>query len=178
MKRKADGFRLALGVIALGMIWLANSVSALSQDAAPKPPDGSQAQSILQLVPRHATLSVADLKAETNWYVEKLGFSLPSTPQMGPGGPGGKMQGVELTIPGFQMHLIQFDGSQRAKTPTPEFLAQGWVHIAFSVADPDKAYYFLKAAGVDVKGNLGKNGKMGTLVLHDPEGNAIELFSR
>jgi catechol 2,3-dioxygenase-like lactoylglutathione lyase family enzyme len=69
-------------------------------------------------------------------------------------------------------------GSTRAKTPSPLFLAQGWIHIAFSVSDPDTAYEFLQAAGTDVKGMRGKNGKMGTPVLHDPEGNEIELFSR
>ena len=201
-------FHLTFRMGVLGILFFISPISALCQDAAPKPPDGGQAQSILQLAPRHATLSVADLKAETNWYIEKLGFSLLPTLQMGPGGPGGgsagrpggqgapaagpsgqggpggpggmggKMQGVELTIPGFQMHLIQYAGSQRAKTPSPEFLAQGWIHVAFSVADPEKAYNFLKAAGVDVQGGPGKNGKVGTLVVHDPEGNTIELFPR
>lgn len=207
MKKAIHRFRIALRTTALGMICFAGSAGAFSQDAAPTPPDGSQAQSVLQLVPRHATLSVADLKAETNWYIEKLGFTLLPSPQMGsgrpgagpggpngnrsggasagsggpgagPGGPGGKMQGVELTIPGFQMHLIQYAGSQRAKTPSPEFLAQGWIHVAFSVADPEKALNFLKAAGVDVQGGPGKDGKVGTLVVHDPEGNTIELFPR
>jgi len=206
MKRTITQFRNALRVAPLGMIFFAGFAGAFAQDAVAKPPDGSQAQSILQLVPRHATLSVADLKAETNWYIEKFGFSVLRSPQPslggsggqggqgglggvpraggqgGPGGPaggmGGKMQGVQLGIPGFQMHLIQYQGSERAKTPSPEFLAQGWIHVAFTVADLDKAYTFLQAAGVDVKGNRDRNGKMSTLVVHDPEGNAFELFSR
>ncbi len=61
--------------------------------------------------------------------------------------PGGKIQGVQLVMPGYQIHLIQYEGSQRAKIPSPVFLAQGWIHIAFTVADTAKALAFLQAAG-------------------------------
>lgn len=176
MKENTNGFHLALGVTALGIIWFVSSVGALSQVTARTAPDGAQARSILELQPRHAAISVANLRLETDWYVEKLGFTMPSTPQMG--GPNQKIQGVQLTMPGYQMHLIQYEGSTRAKTPSPPFLAQGYLHIAFSVADLDKAYSFLQAAGTDVTGMRDKDGKMRTLVLHDPEGNQIELFSR
>jgi catechol 2,3-dioxygenase-like lactoylglutathione lyase family enzyme len=176
MKKEIDGFRLAVHVTVLGMISFVGSVGARSRVATPTVPDGREAQSVLGLQPRHATISVADLQLERDWFIEKLGFTMPSTPPMG--GPNQKIQGVQLTTPGFQIHLIQFQGSQRTKIPGSPFLSQGWIHVAFTVSDTDKAFSFLQTAGTDVKGMKDKTGKMGTLVLHDPEGNEIELFSR
>jgi catechol-2,3-dioxygenase len=88
------------------------------------------------------------------------------------------MQMAQVTIPGYRIDLMQFPGSQRPKDASPRYAAQGWVHIAFTVPDLEKALSFLQAAGTDVKGNRGGNNALMNLLLHDPEGNEIEIFSR
>lgn len=186
---KPTSFSVALRMALAVALLLPACVGALSQDAAPAAPSGAKAQSILGLQSQHITLSVANFKLERDWYIEKLGFTLAPPMQMGPGPgpgsgpnsgppPGPMMQMAQVTIPGYRIDLMQFPGSRRPKDASPRYAAQGWVHIAFTVANLDKALSFLEAAGTDVKGNRGGNNALMGLLLHDPEGNEIEIFSR
>jgi catechol 2,3-dioxygenase-like lactoylglutathione lyase family enzyme len=162
------------GVVAI----LLTSVGALSQDAAVAAPDGTEAQSILNLQPQHTTISVASISVEQAWYIEKLGFTSPPSTSQGSGGIGQKMKGGRVDIPGFSIHLIQYEGSQRPPKPSPIFMQQGWIHMTFSVSDMEKALSFLQASGVEVEAIRNRSNILTALVLHDPEGNEIELDPR
>jgi len=177
-------FSTHLQIVYALAIMLPAWTGALGQNTADNPPSGAKARAALDLQPHHMTISVADLRPERDWYIEKLGFTPapmgppPGSKQMPPP-PDPNMQGATLlTIPGYRLDLIQYAGSHRATTPSPPYLAQGWVHIAFSVSNLDTAFSFLRAAGTDVKANRDQSGVIQGLLLHDPEGNEIELFSR
>ncbi len=177
-------FSTHLQIVCALAIVLPAGTGALCQNATGDVPSGATARSVLELQPHHMTISVANLRLERDWYIEKLGFTFaPMGPPPGtnqaPPPPNPNMQGAaQLKISGYRIDLIQYAGSQRAKIPSPRYLEQGWVHIAFSVANLDKALSFLQAAGTDVTGNRDSNGTLQGLLLHDPEGNEIELFSR
>ncbi len=184
MKEKTARLPFPLRMALFVAVLLLASVGALCQNTADNPPSGEKARAVLDLQPHHMTISVANLRAERDWYIEKLGFTVaPMGPPRGssqtPPPPDANMQGAaQLKISGYRLDLIQYAGSQRATTPSPRYLAQGWVHIAFSVSNLDEAYSFLKAAGTDVTGRRDDKGALQGLLLHDPEGNEIELFSR
>jgi catechol 2,3-dioxygenase-like lactoylglutathione lyase family enzyme len=88
------------------------------------------------------------------------------------------MQGCRLVIPGFQLDLIQYTGSERPKTLTPIFLQQGYFHLTFTVSDVDAAFRFLQTAGVKMTANRDPQNHIRGIVLNDPEGNEIEISPR
>ena len=159
-------------------IMLVTSIATLGQEAAPaSAPDGAKARAVLSLQMNHASISVADIEKEANWYITTLGYSF--APGQGIAKMGGKMQGTRLVIPGFQLDLIQYAGSQRPPKPEPIFMQQGYFHLAMTVSDIDAAYNFLQAAGVEMQANRNRQtNKVSGIVLHDPEGNEIELNGR
>jgi catechol 2,3-dioxygenase-like lactoylglutathione lyase family enzyme len=178
MKKGNLGFCLAAQMaVVVAFLWL-NSVGTRSKVAVVAAQDGVNAQSILNLQPQHATISVANISVETAWYVEKLGFTSPPSTSLGGGGMGQKMKGGRVDIAGFSIHLIQYEGSQRPQKPSPIFMQQGWIHLTFSVSDMEKALSFLRASGVEVEVVRNKSNKLTALVLHDPEGNEVELDPR
>ncbi len=118
MKNRTGIFSIALRIHGVVSILLLDSVAALSQNTATTAPDGTKARNVLNLQMHHATISVADIQAETNWYILTLGFSFPSGSQ-GVQKINPKMKGGRLIIPGFQLDLIQYEGSQRAKASSP-----------------------------------------------------------
>ena len=125
----------------------------------------------------HASISVADIQKEAAWYINTLGYSFRDEKKIAHIGP--VMQGTQLVIPGFQLDLIQYTGSKRPEAPKPVFMQQGYFHLAMTVADIDAAYEFLKAAGVEMEANRNRQtSKLNGIVLHDPEGNEIELNGR
>ncbi len=184
MKMRRVTFPAHLRMICALAMALPAFIGALCQNATEDVPSGAKARAVLELQPHHMTISVANLRTERDWYIEKLGFMFaPMGPPPGssqtPPPPDANMQGAaQLKISGYRLDLIQYTGSQRAKIPSPRYLAQGWVHIAFSVSNLDAAFSFHEAAGTDVTGRRDSNGVLQGLLLHDPEGNEIELFSR
>jgi len=176
---KASRFSLVLRIALAAAVLLPASVGVWSQDTAAAMPDGAKARSVFELQPQHMTLSVANVKAERDWYVEKLGFTMDPPVEPSPTSPSTaqpEMQMAHVKIPGYRLDLIQFTGSQRPKDASPRYLTQGWVHIAFTATNLDKALSFLEAAGTDVKGSRDDKGSVTRLLLHDPEGNEIEIF--
>lgn len=168
-------FCVAARVTGIAVLLLLAAAGARSQDAAAAP-DGTKARSALSLQADHVTISVANIQTEQSWYIQKLGFGFPPGPQNQPKDP--KLKAAHLVIPGFRLDLMQYEGSQRATTPSPIFLEQGFIHLAFTVPDLEASYSFLKAAGTDVNGERNEAGKLGVLLIHDPEGNELEIFGR
>ena len=119
----------------------------------------------------HATISVADLDAEANWYMQKLGFTLTPPPQ-GVAMPNSR----RLDMPGFRLDLIRAEGSQRPKSPDDALLQQGIAYLAFSVSDLNAALQAIKAAGIETRPTHTPQGRVVGFTFHDPEGNQLEFF--
>jgi catechol 2,3-dioxygenase-like lactoylglutathione lyase family enzyme len=146
---------------------------ALAQPCAAQAGD-KQAAPLTGLAPHHVTISVENLDREVDWYVRVFGFK--AEPRSG-GNPDFLNQHV--TIPGYRIDLIKYKGSARPAPVNPLYLRQGWIHIAFSVPDLAAAFKELHALNTDVKAdNKDAKGVPTRLVVHDPEDNEVELFSR
>jgi len=122
----------------------------------------------LKLTPHHATISVADLDKESQWYASVLGFEKSKSF----GSP--DVRGCWMVIPGYRIDLIQQKGSSRMETHIGQ-LRQGWLHVVFQTPMIEKALKRLQAAGTDVKALRYDDGHLQRLILHDPEGNEVEL---
>lgn len=145
--------------------------------------DDAQAPPVSGLVPDHATLSVANIQVEADWYERVLGFK-----PLSKSGESDLMN-WHLVIPGYRIDLIQAKGSKRpaAVGPVnrvvngqtvpidPIDLQQGWVHVVFHVEDVSVAWKQLQALHVDVKVTKLKDGTPIQLNMLDPEGNAVEI---
>jgi catechol 2,3-dioxygenase-like lactoylglutathione lyase family enzyme len=124
----------------------------------------------LQLTPHHATASVADLEKESAWYEHVLGFREAERFKMGT-----DFEIRHMTIPGFRIDLACRKGSVRRRI-VPGDLEQGWFHIVFKTPSIDTAYKFLVAKETDVKADRNDQSAITRLIVHDPEGNEIELI--
>jgi catechol 2,3-dioxygenase-like lactoylglutathione lyase family enzyme len=145
--------------------------------------DDAQAPPVSGLVPDHATLSVANIQVEAEWYGRVLGFK-----PLSKSGESDLMN-WHLVIPGYRIDLIQAKGSKRPAAVDPVYrsvngqmvpidpidLQQGWVHVVFHVEDVAAAWKQLQALHVDVKVTKLKDGTPIQLNMLDPEGNAIEI---
>jgi len=126
------------------------------------------------LDPDHATISVENMGTERNWYERVLGFRVSRVFDTNP-----DFVNVQLSLPGgYRIDLIKFKGSSRPAPVDPRYLEQGWVHIAFSVPDLTAAWKALQDHKTDVAADKDASGVPTRLVVHDPEGNEIELFNR
>jgi catechol 2,3-dioxygenase-like lactoylglutathione lyase family enzyme len=123
----------------------------------------------LQLSPDHATASVASLDKETEWYERVLGFKETGRVQPNPG-----FEVRHLAIPGYRIDLVGQKGSVRQHAVTGAY-NQGWYHVVFKTPNIDKAFGWLQMMGTDVKANRNAQAAITRLVLHDPEGNELEI---
>jgi catechol 2,3-dioxygenase-like lactoylglutathione lyase family enzyme len=163
----------ALGVLFCG---IAFSQQATTDDSAQAPP-------VSGLVPDHATLSVANIEREAEWYGRVLGFKPLSK------SGNSDLMNWHLVIPGYRIDLIQAKGSKRPAPVEPVSrevngqmvpidpidLQQGWIHVVFHVEDVATAWKQLQALHVDVKVTKLKDGTPIQLNMMDPEGNAVEI---
>lgn len=148
------------------------AAAALVLAASPAP--AQTAAPLSGLVAQHMTLSVADIARESAWYTRVLGFTLQPHNDANP-----DYLNYHMTIPGYRIDLIQFKGSSRPAASDPLYARQGWIHLAFTVPQLSGAFEQLKTLGTDVKGASNQaGGAISRLVLHDPEGNEIELFQQ
>ena len=140
------------------------------------PPGRAAAQAVaenpLGLAPDHATISVADLARERDWYASVLGFK-----EMNHIERGSDFAISMMAIPGYRIDLVWQRGSSRSKHGTGDF-EQGWRHIVFSTSIIDQDYKQLVALHTDVKADRDSNSAITRLLLHDPEGNEFEIFSK
>jgi catechol 2,3-dioxygenase-like lactoylglutathione lyase family enzyme len=123
------------------------------------------------LTPGQITFSVENLDVVTDWYVKVLGFKVVRTATPRPG-----FIVRTLTIPGFAIDLVKQNGSAIASWPYSRYMQQGYVHFAFYTSDVVGALAKVQKAGADVTPLKGDNGAINRLILHDPEGNELELF--
>lgn len=171
MRHLKNPFHLQLAFVVV--MFSATAIGATCQAEVPQSTSATQAGAVLELRAEHATISVAKIDIERNWYSDKLGFTQARHIERGP-----DLEIWQLTIPGYRIDLVRVTGSQRPKSPTPLYLQQGWVHIAFTTSDLSRSFEFLKTAGTDVKADMNDHNAITRLLLHDPEGNEIEIFPR
>jgi catechol 2,3-dioxygenase-like lactoylglutathione lyase family enzyme len=112
---------------------------------------------------------VKDVDAAIAFYVEQLGFSLRT--QMGPAFAIVEHEGLELWLSG---------PASSAARPMPNGAHPepgGWNRLVIALEDVSGAVQRLRAAGVAFR-NDPLTGPGGTqVVLEDPSGNPIELFT-
>lgn len=122
----------------------------------------------------HATLSVNDVDLMSQWYVDRLDFTI--TDRFTLTRPNGsQIEVARVEIPGLRLNLSKFPDSvprdQRVET-------QGWRHIAFEVADLDRTYQQLRSQGIQFITEPYTYDPPGFRVVFfkDPEGNILELY--
>ena len=141
---------------------------------APASPNPDVPSVISGMTPIHITLSVASIDVERHWYEKVFGFKVSRTVNENP-----NQTLVRVVIPGFGIDLIQAKGSARSMPRTPSNQQQGYVHMAFTVADVNAALAALKAINADVTpGQPDAKGAIDMLLVRDPEGNELEIFDR
>jgi catechol 2,3-dioxygenase-like lactoylglutathione lyase family enzyme len=150
---------------ALAQVGMAQTGTALAGHAQPGPVTG--------LVPDHATTSVENIDRVAEWYERVLGFKVANRFDTDPG-----FILEQLSIPGYRIDLVKFKGSARPAPPDPVFRQQGWVHVVFNVEDLPAALKQLQALNVTLSSNKDTNGNLSRIVLHDPEGNEVEVVRR
>ena len=129
------------------------------------------AENPLGLRAHHITASVADMQRAIQWYQSVLGFELKEK------GSHGEMQFAVLGIPGFEVALVR-DHEQLPTVPTDPSVAPRWVHMVFSVPDPNKLFHELKGrgAGPYTRGD-NTSEPVKSFLLRDSEGNEIEIVA-
>lgn len=147
-------------------ICLSQALAAQSGDTPPAPLSG--------LIVDHVTISVENLDRESEWYEKVLGFKITQRSETNP-----DFLARQLRIPGYRIDLIKYKGSTRPAAAHPLYLQQGWIHIAFNIVDLPAALSELRALNTDVTvGTQDPKGVPTRLVVHDPEGNEVEIFTR
>lgn len=125
------------------------------------------------LAPDHATISVENIDRVAEWYEKILGFKVANRFDTNP-----DFLLEQLSIPGYRIDLVKCKGSARPAQPNPVFLQQGWIHIVFNTQDLPSALKQLQALNVKLTSNQDADGTLTRLVLHDPEGNEVEVVRR
>jgi lactoylglutathione lyase len=128
----------------------------------------------------HVGLTVADLTAMTEWYVDAFGldvefeFALDHV----------DFRGAMLRSPeGWRLELLHRDGNTaglQAANPVEAALTRGFGHVALDVPSVDPAYDALIAAGATDRMSPRPSPEPGVRMAYvaDPEGNLIELLDR
>jgi len=157
---------IALSMISVIMLFMPDGLTA--QKASKSTTDSPNP---LHLVADHATASVADLEKEEKWYVQVLGFREVNHIRRGT-----EFEACRVAVPGFNIDLVRQKGSKRSEKGAGN-LEQGWLHVVFKSSAIDQAYAALTAAHADVKAERDPHGGIARLIVHDPEGNEIEIFA-
>jgi len=122
-------------------------------------------------------LSVADIKASTQWYTEKLGLKVTMQPP-----PGGPVHVVVLEGGGLIVELIQHDAALALDKLTPPrddaIQVHGFFKAGVIVEDFDALVATLKARGVAFAHGpyAAKEGRRANVIIRDNAGNLIHFF--
>ncbi len=124
-------------------------------------------------------ISVADLDAETDWYVEKLGFTVERDVNLGDG----RIFFRWLTRGNERIELVHSPGATPgAPRPLPPAHAgiHGLTHLTLETADLTATKAALSARGVTPVMDITEVKELGIKVLYlrDPEGNYVEIVER
>ena len=130
---------------------LALSVACATAIAADLP--AAVADNPLQLLPDHATASVADLDKEVAWYEKVLGFH-----EVGRGGTA-DFQVSHLLLGDYRIDLAWQKGSSRGALES--YQRQGWMHVVFRSPNIEAVYQQLASAGTDVRKDSNDKGQIG-----------------
>jgi predicted enzyme related to lactoylglutathione lyase len=117
---------------------------------------------------KFVNIPVADQKRARNFYTEKLGFTIATDQEMGPGG----QRWIELRIPGAETLISLFtpDGhADRVGTFVP---------LSLWADDVEATYETLKSRGVEFEAPPKKEPWGTSVIFKDSEGNQLHLGSR
>jgi|GEM_PF-1880836 len=156
--------------IRYALIFLVSPMSLASWASWANAAEASVDPNPLRLAPDHATASVANLDSECAWYERVLGFQ-----ELSRGGQA-DFQVRHLGIPGYRIDLVWQKGSSRQRLLSGA-LVQGWFHVVFKTDALDAAYQRLMTLGTDATANRSDQGALARLIVHDPEGNELEIVS-
>lgn len=154
-------------VVAILVCWVALGQPGAAQAGSAQP------AAVAGLAADHVSISVENLERLSEWYQSVLGFKLAMQSEANP-----DFRVRQLTIPGYRIDLIKFKGSKRPEAASPRYADQGFVHIAFNVPDLSDTLKQLQAWKADVAEEKDAKGLLHHLLVHDPEGNEMEIFSR
>jgi catechol 2,3-dioxygenase-like lactoylglutathione lyase family enzyme len=136
---------------------------------SPEAPAQALARSPIEIIPDHATLSVANLDTEAAWYERVMGFKVTYRAKRGD-----DFEVAETSIPGYRIDMSWRKGSVRHHVLDFD-TDQGWMHVVFQSPALEADYNRLVALKADVKANKNKDSAISRLIIHDPEGNEIEI---
>ncbi len=125
-------------------------------------------------------LSVKDMQAESDWYVEKLGFTVEKDVNVG----NGRIFFRWLRLGNERLELVHSPTATdaaptRAKPPAHAGL-HGYSHFTLETADIEATRAALLGRGITPALDITEVKDLGIKVLYltDPEGNAVEIAQR
>lgn len=126
-------------------------------------------------------LSVADIKASTQWYMDKFGLKVmeqhPRTAEQ-------KAAVAILEGPGLIVELIEYADAVPLAKAAPGIKGNIYVHGIFKtgiiVEDYEKTVATLKSRGVEIAYGpfTAKDNQRANVIIKDNAGNLIQLFSK
>jgi lactoylglutathione lyase len=128
----------------------------------------------------HVGLSVADLDAQTAWYMDAFGLTVSTPFEV----PPLHLRGAFLVgANGFAIELLERAGSRpgiQAADQAEALLTRGYGHICLRVENVDALHERLLAHGAGERMSPQQSPEPGVRMsfVSDPEGNLIELLDR
>jgi catechol 2,3-dioxygenase-like lactoylglutathione lyase family enzyme len=162
-------------VIILLLLIAASCSGTVAEKVALAKPMGNKLESFK---PYSVTLSVSDVEATANWYVEKLGFKIVQRKNY----PEFNTSLIFTEKNGFRVELIK-DGNAASGTKRNDPPAHTSIHgvsqFAFETEDVLALKQELVGRGVPITWEF-ENAELGVkfLFIRDPEGNLIQFLQR
>ena len=136
-------------------------------------PAGNPPGNPLGLKVHHITARVHDVARATAWYRDVLGLEPVDRGER----MGGAMKYSTLRLPGFAVSLVQL-AQPATEVAVGQAVLPSWVHIVFSVPDPDALYRKLQARGEHLAMHgPPPSGPIKSFLVYDSEGTEIEIVA-